>query len=133
MGDPPSDSPEASAGQEPIVVGLLAAPGLTHDLADELASELPRRRFPEVDWKVVVEVEPLAGAAGFGVDLVQVARKRMLTEKWKLAVCLTDLPLHLGRRPVTAYASAALGVGVVSVRRWARSRSRAASVVRCCA
>ena len=118
MGDPPSDSSEVSAGQEPIVVGLLAAPGLTHDLADELASELPallRRRFPEVDWKVVVEVEPLAGAAGFGVDLVQVARKRMLTEKWKLAVCLTDLPLHLGRRPVTAYASAALGVGVVSV------------------
>jgi hypothetical protein len=118
MGDPPSESSEASSGEEPIVVGLLAAPGLTHDLADELAPDLPallRRRFPEVEWKVVVEVEPLAGAAGFGVDLVQVARKRMLTEQWKLAVCLTDLPLHLGRRPVTAYASATLGVGVVSV------------------
>jgi hypothetical protein len=117
MGGQQPGSPEASAG-EPIVVGLLAAPGLTHDLADELVPELPtflRRRFPEVEWKILVEVEPLAGAAGFGVDLVQVARRRLLTEGWKLAVCLTDLPLHVGRRPVTAYASAALGVGVVSV------------------
>jgi uncharacterized membrane protein len=97
---------------------LLAAPGLTQELAEELAAELPallRKRFPEVEWQIAVQIEPLAGSVGFGVDLVQVARRRLLTEKWKLVVCLTDLPLHLGRRPVTAYASAALGVGLVSV------------------
>jgi hypothetical protein len=119
MADPHSGSPDASAAEEPIVVGLLADPGLTHDLAEELEPELTallRKRFPEVEWKVVVEVEPLAGAVvGSGVDVVQVARRRMLTEHWKLVICLTDLPLHLGRRPVTAYASATLGVGVVSV------------------
>jgi uncharacterized membrane protein len=118
MGDPGSGSPGAPASEAPIVVGLLAAPGLTHELAQELAAELPallRKRFSEVEWQVAVEIEPLAGSVGFGVDLVQVARRRLLTEKWKLVVCLTDLPLHLGRRPVTAYASAALGVGLVSV------------------
>jgi hypothetical protein len=118
MADPRPGSPDESAGEEPIVVGLLAAPGLTHDLAEELEPELTallRKRFPEVEWKVVVEVEPLAGAVGSGVDVVQVARRRMLTEHWKLVICLTDMPLHVGRRPVTAYASATLGVGVVSV------------------
>ena len=118
MGDHGSGSPDAPAGEAPIVVGLLAAPGLTQELAEELAAELPallRKRFPEVEWQIAVQIEPLAGSVGFGVDLVQVARRRLLTEKWKLVVCLTDLPLHLGRRPVTAYASAALGVGLVSV------------------
>jgi uncharacterized membrane protein len=118
MGDLGSGSPDAPAGEAPIVVGLLAAPGLTQELAEELAAELPallRKRFPEVEWQIAVQIEPLAGSVGFGVDLVQVARRRLLTEKWKLVVCLTDLPLHLGRRPVTAYASAALGVGLVSV------------------
>jgi hypothetical protein len=118
MGDPGSGSPDAPAGEAPIVVGLLAAPGLTQELAEELAAELPallRKRFPEVEWQIAVQIEPLAGSVGFGVDLVQVARRRLLTEKWKLVICLTDLPLHLGRRPVTAYASAALGVGLVSV------------------
>jgi uncharacterized membrane protein len=39
----------------------------------------------------------------------------MLAEGWDFVICLTDLPLHLGRRPVTAHASVALGVGVVSL------------------
>jgi hypothetical protein len=38
----------------------------------------------------------------------------MLDEGWDLVIVL-DLPLHVGRRPVTAHASSALGVGVVSV------------------
>jgi hypothetical protein len=75
----------------------------------------------------------LVGAAV--VDLVQVSRKRMLAEGWKLAACLTDLPLNVGRRPVTAYASAVLGVGLVSCRcrRSARSPSSNVSARRCCA
>ena len=113
-----SQGQERSAGQEPVVVGLVAASGLPHELAEPLADELPgllRSRYPEVEWKAIVRVEPLAGTAGRSADLVQLTYKRLLREGWKLAICLTDLPLHLGRRPVTAYASAALGVGVVSV------------------
>jgi hypothetical protein len=100
------------------VLGLLAAPGQTYDLAKELAEELPGllgKRLPDTAWEVRVEREDQAGAPDRGVDLLKVGRRRMLDEGWDLAICLTDLPLHVGRRPVTAHASVSLGVGVVSV------------------
>jgi hypothetical protein len=48
-------------------------------------------RFPEVSWQFEVATEPLVGAAGFGVDVVQVARRRLLRRGWNLAICLTSL------------------------------------------
>jgi hypothetical protein len=57
----------------------------------------------------------LAGPPNTDVDLVQLARRRMLDEGWHIAVCLTDLPIHIGRRPVTAHVSVTLGIGVISV------------------
>jgi uncharacterized membrane protein len=107
-----------SGDQEPVVVGLLAAPGVVHELAQQLARELPwrlRRRFPGIAWQVSVAVEPTAAASDDDVDLVEIAHRRMLAEGWKLAVCLTDFPIHVGSRPVTAYASPTHGVGLVSV------------------
>lgn len=101
-----------------MVVGLLAAPGLSLTLARQLARELPGElsaRFPGLSWQFVVKPEPLAGPEGNGKDLVEVARRRLLDEGWKLVICLTDLPLHVGHRPVTAHASVSLGVGVISV------------------
>ena len=101
-----------------MVVGLVAPPGLTQALAEQVARRLPsmmRKKFPDVSWKVVLSVEPLAGAVGMNVDLIQLTRRRMLEEGWQLAICLTDLPLKVGRHPVTAHLSATLGVGVVSV------------------
>jgi hypothetical protein len=49
------------------------------------------------------------------VDLVGFTREQMLSDRWQIGVCLTDAPLHIGRRPVTAHISVSLGVGVVSV------------------
>jgi hypothetical protein len=94
----------------------VAAPGLAQDVALHLAATLPgqlRARFPGPEWRVEVRSEILAGATG--VDLVQLTREQLLEQGWQFAVCLTDLPLTVGRRPVTAHASLALGVGVVSV------------------
>lgn len=99
-------------------MGLVAGPGLSQELAERVARRLPsamEQRFPGIRWNIAVRTEPLAGAAGMGVDLLQVTRRRMLDERWQLAVCLTDQPLELGYRPVTAQASEALAVGVVSV------------------
>lgn len=107
-----------STGRKQMLVGLLAAPGLPHQLAHRLRRELPgdlSARFPEFSWKFVVRQEPLAGPEGNGEDLVDIARRRLLEEGWQLVICLTDLPLHVGRRPVTAHASVSLGVGVVAV------------------
>jgi hypothetical protein len=101
-----------------MVLGLLVAPGLAHEVAEELAEDLPRtleERFPDYSWRVELQTELRAGPAGIGVDLVKFARERMLDEGWDRVICLTELPLRVGRRPVTAYASVALGVGVVSV------------------
>jgi uncharacterized membrane protein len=101
-----------------VTVGLLAAPGLALDLAEDVAAQLPailRERFPGVGWRVVVRAEPMAAASDSDVDLVQIGHQRMLAEGWKLAVCLTDYPVHVGNRPVTAHASATYGVGLVSV------------------
>src|ERR1700730_557543 len=122
MGDARPVSPEASVDRElreRMVLGLLAAPGVAHDLAEKLAEQLPgllRERFPDVEWEATVAVEALAGSpAGIGAALAKLARQRMLREGWQLAIVLTDLPLRVGRRLVTAQASVALGVGVLSV------------------
>jgi hypothetical protein len=107
-----------SPSQETVVVGLLAAPGFAYELAEDLAPELPSllsRRFQRTGWQVDLRPEPVAAASDDDVDLIETAHERMLTEGWQLAVCLTDFPVHIGNRPVTAYASAAYGVGLVSV------------------
>ncbi|HEY0473967.1 MAG TPA: hypothetical protein VGD34_19990 [Kribbella sp.] len=109
---------EETSDRHVLTVGLIAAPGLPRDLAERLSSRLTKelaQRTPDVDWRVDVLTEPLAAAAAMDVDLVKVARERMVEQDWQFAVCLTTLPLRIGRRPVTAYASTPLGVGVVSV------------------
>jgi hypothetical protein len=102
-----------------LVVALLTAPGLAEDIADVVADSVQAAlavRHPSIAPEVVCRTEPLVGSvAGARVDLVQVTREIMLKEDWQLAVCLTDLPLQVGRRTVTAHVSVALGVGVVSV------------------
>ncbi|MDB4963645.1 MAG: hypothetical protein JWP01_3644, partial [Myxococcales bacterium] len=100
-----------------MVLGLIAGPDLPEKLAAFLSQRLPSalaERFPGTSWNVVVSTELFAGA-GADVDLPQLARRRMLEEGWDLVICLTGRPLRVGRRPVTAEASPALGVGVISI------------------
>jgi hypothetical protein len=107
-----------STERRTTTLGLLAAPGLARDLADELAEELPKvlgERYPDSKWQVAVQEEPLAAASALDVDLFRVCRERMLSEGWDVAICLTELPLLVGHHPVTAHASIAHGVGLVSV------------------
>jgi hypothetical protein len=120
--DPPrsADDPPTSSDEKPppqMVVGLIAGPGLPEKLATYLLERLPaalHEWFPWTAWKVVGRREQFAGA-GVDVDLAQLARVLMLEEGWDLAICLTARPLRVGRRPVTAEASASLGVGVISI------------------
>ena len=102
----------------PVVIGVLAAPGLPHDLGRSLGDGLPdalRERHEEVDWKVEVDDESLSEELTTGGELKKCARERKRAEGWDMVVVLTDLPLRSGRRPVTAHASAHLRVGLVSV------------------
>jgi hypothetical protein len=109
---------ETSVRDEPIVIGLVPAPGPTCEHAERLARELPgllSERFPGLSWRVEVSVESCAGPGGDNSELIRRARQLLLRRGWRLVICLTDLPLHVGRRPVTAHASVSLGVGIISV------------------
>jgi hypothetical protein len=101
-------------------LGLIAAPGLPAELAEQLAEDLPEhlsaRVGGEVSWSVfVVTDERLADPARGGIETIDLGRERMLREGWDLAVCISDLPLRIGRRPVVAHASAMHRVGLVSL------------------
>jgi hypothetical protein len=87
---------------------------VTRDLAQRLAKEV-RERFPGAALKVAVDENVGALNPEPDVDLVKIVRERMLQEGWDLAICLTDLPLLVGHRPVRAHASVSLGVGIVSL------------------
>ena len=78
----------AGSDRKTVVLGLLAAPGLTRELADRLADTLPAllsERYPAVDWQVLVsEDQAAAASAARDVDLVGITRRRMLDEGWDL-------------------------------------------------
>ncbi|MBR7193706.1 hypothetical protein [Gordonia sp. SCSIO 19800] len=113
-------STESDASDEPVVVlGVVAAPGqaigLARKLVDDNLSDHVQTNFPGARWQVeLVEaglVQPPAGDA----EIVDATRDLLLEREWDLVVCLTDLPLHVGKRPVVAHANAVHGVAVLSV------------------
>jgi uncharacterized membrane protein len=101
-----------------LSLGVLAAPGLPAKLAPGLAAELREdldRRYPDVHWRVTVVSDGLLAPPAATTDLLEAARQRLLEREWDLAVCLTDLPLRLGRRPVIGHASPMHSVALLSV------------------
>jgi hypothetical protein len=123
MSDEPDAAEAIGAAQRPpgtIRLGLIATPGVAHDLARDLASELPEALHSEassaVEWEVPVVADAFAADARLsGVTMIDRARERMQREGWHLAVCVTDLPLRNGGRPVIADASAMHGVAILSL------------------
>ena len=105
--------------KDELVLGLLAAPGLPTEIAEELAADLPpllaERVTDAVSWRVPVLTEPEATHLTSGVDAIDLGRERMLRHGWDLAVCVTDAPLRMGRRPIVADASATHGVALISL------------------
>jgi uncharacterized membrane protein len=112
------DAP-AAAPERPLVLGLVAEPGVPAEVAEELAAELPEQLAAHVSdrvsWQVPVVVEPLAVAGADGIELVEAARRLMMREGWDMAIVLTDLPIRIGRRPVVADASAQHRIGIISL------------------
>ncbi len=113
-----SKSSAGTAGT--LRVGLIAAPGTAAELAARLAQDLPdalrETVSNEVEWSIpVLEADLHPGVGASGTEMIDRARERMLQEGWDLAICLTDLPLRIGRRPLVADASAIHGAGVLSL------------------
>ena len=105
---------------EVLTLGLVAAPGVAEQLAREIEDELPRllaeRVTASVRWVVTAVADPVAAdPSEEGTEMIDAVRHRMVEEGWDLALCLTDVPLRIGRRPVVATASATHGVGLISL------------------
>jgi hypothetical protein len=104
-----------------IVVGVVATPPdhparAAARLTADLAGRLAERVDADVRWTVREgwgEVSPRrdGGAEALLDDLAQ----RRTDDRWDVAVCLTDLPLHTERMPLVAQTSARRRVAVVSL------------------
>jgi len=101
-----------------VVVGLIAGPGAGERLAAGLPAEPGEaltRRHPGLQWRLPVLRDALVRPPAGDAELVAAARARLLEHDWDLAICLTDLPLQVARRPVVAHASPVHGVALVCV------------------
>ncbi len=119
-----------------IVLGLVGAPGAAFSLARELVDsglgEELEQRLPGARWVVDVMESRLVHPPATDAALVDAARQMLLNRGWDVVVCLTDLPLHVKRRPVVAHANPVRNVAIVSLPAvgavWPRQRIRATIV-----
>jgi hypothetical protein len=101
-----------------VTIGLIAAPGLAADLAEDVATQLGRTlatHYPDANWRTRIVVDGLVPATAPTTELVDAAHRRLLAEDWEMAICLTDMPLRIGRRPLAGHASPTHRVALVSV------------------
>jgi hypothetical protein len=81
--------------QGEVVLGTIAAPGLTGDVTTRVAEELAEdlaRSYGAVGWRTVLEVDRLVEPPELTTDLIDAARRKLLERGWDLAVVVTDLP-----------------------------------------
>lgn len=94
------------------------APGLARDVTEKIAAELVDDLVAldtGVDWRIEFRVDRLVAPPALTTELVTAARQKLLDENWDLAVVVTDLPLRVGRRPVSRQVSPTHGIAVVSL------------------
>jgi hypothetical protein len=72
-------------------------------------------RFGECEWRIELSDDALPVQPSTSDELVEAARERLREQGWDFGVCITDIPLRSGGRPVTALASATHRIGIVSI------------------
>ena len=104
-----------------IVVGLVATPPdyparVAARLAAELAGRLAERVDADVRWTIREGWGEVAPRRDGGVEaLLDDLARRRTDDRWDVAICLTDLPLHTDRVPLVAQTSARRRVAMVSL------------------
>jgi hypothetical protein len=104
-----------------VVVGLVATPPdhparVAARLRAELAGRLADRVNPDVRWTVREGWGDVAPRRDGGADaLLDDLARRRADDRWDIAVCLTDLPLHTDRMPLVAQTSAERRAALVSL------------------
>jgi hypothetical protein len=101
-----------------LTLGIVATPGLPADMAPDLAADLLEelsQTYPELTWRLPVVSDPLVAPPALLPDLVDAGRRKLLSEQWDMALCLTDLPLPTAGRTVAGHVSVSHSVVVISV------------------
>jgi hypothetical protein len=104
--------------QADIVLGVIVAPGLARDVTAKIASELAHDLEAldmGVEWRTELRVDRLVAPPAQATEIIDAARRKLLDENWDLGVVVTDLPLRVGRRPVSRQVSPTHGIAVVSL------------------
>ncbi|MGW0214521.1 hypothetical protein ACWDXH_09015 [Micromonospora chokoriensis] len=121
--------------RQEIVVGLVATPPdhparMTARLAAELAARLADDVGADVRWVVREGWGEVAPRRDGGAELLldDLAQRRA-DDRWDIAICLTDLPLHAERVPLVAQTSARRRVAVVSLPALGLRQLRAARAI----
>ncbi|MGZ6701285.1 MAG: hypothetical protein ACXVE0_17120 [Gaiellaceae bacterium] len=111
----------ASHTSEPertVVLGIAVAPGLAHELTADLIADLQRalnERFGSVEWKTELTVDRLVSPSAPTTEILDAARRSLLEARWDLGIVITDLPLRVGRRPMTTQVSTTHRIAIVSL------------------
>src|SRR6476469_7585152 len=112
-----ADTSRASGPE--LTLGVVATPGLPADmapgLADDLQAELSRT-YPELTWRLPVVSDALVVPPALLPALIDAGRRKLLSERWDMALCLTDLPLPSAGRTVAGHVSVSHSVVVISFR-----------------
>ncbi|HEX4519715.1 MAG TPA: hypothetical protein VH063_09070 [Gaiellaceae bacterium] len=101
-----------------VVLGVIVAPGFARDVTAKIAAELGddlRALDTGVDWRTELTVDRLVAPPVQTTEIIDAARRKLLDANWDLGVVVTDLPLRVGRRPVSRQVSPTHGIAVVSL------------------
>jgi hypothetical protein len=104
--------------QADIVLGVIVAPGLARDVTAKIASELAHDLEAldlGVEWRTELTVDRLVAPPAQTTEIIDAARRKLLAANWDLGVVVTDLPLRVGRHPVSRQVSPTHGIAVVSL------------------
>jgi hypothetical protein len=104
--------------QPDIALGVIVAPGLARDVTAKVASELAHDLEAldlGVEWRTELTVDRLVAPPAQTTDIIDAARRKLLDANWDLGIVVTDLPLPVGRRPVSRQVSPTHGIAVVSL------------------
>ena len=104
--------------QPDIALGVIVAPGLARDVTAKIAGELAHDLEAldlGVEWRTELTVDRLVTPPAQTTEIIDAARRKLLDENWDLGVVVTDLPLRVGRRPVSRQVSPTHGIAVVSL------------------
>ncbi|WP_173915301.1 hypothetical protein [Halobacillus sp. Marseille-Q1614] len=100
-------------------LGLITAPGYPNKIGKELQSQLPDLLSYYVDdqyeWHSDYIEDPLTGGTEKSLEVLGDTMDKKAEEEWDFAICLTDLPLFKGKRPIVAEAFEEENVALISL------------------